>query len=151
MKLQFKNETRKLGDLRGYYQNPRTLSKKMYKKLVNSLKEFDLAEVPVINLDDTIIAGHQRVAVLIGLYGNDHIIDVRVPNRSLTEVEVRKYLLISNKISGSFDNDKLANWFDSEELMMGGFEMSDFGLEEQESSQGSEPKLCPNCGVNLND
>jgi hypothetical protein len=40
-----------------------------------SLKRFNLVEIPVINLDDQILAGHMRIAILIELGRGDEVID----------------------------------------------------------------------------
>jgi site-specific DNA-methyltransferase (adenine-specific) len=50
-----------------------------------SFKMFNLAEIPVINLNNQILVGHMRIAILIELGRGDELIDVRVPNKQLSK------------------------------------------------------------------
>ncbi len=52
-------------------------------------------------------------------------IEVRVPNRTLTDAEFRDYLLTSNRSGASWDFEKLAQDFDLEELLTAGFDSLD--------------------------
>jgi hypothetical protein len=71
--------------------------------LTRSLKKFNLVEVPAIDLDGKILAGHQRIKALQLLGRGGELIDVRVPNRKLTEKESKEYLIASNKLGGDWD------------------------------------------------
>lgn len=125
----FSNSTARLGDLMPWEKNPRTLSERQYEKLKQSLERFGTVEPPVINTDGTIVAGHQRIQTLIKLYGADHTIDVRIPDRLLTEEELEEYNIVSNAVHGSFDMEMLANEFDMSKLDEWGFQ--DFKLPEE--------------------
>lgn len=103
--MKWNNEKRKLGDLIGYEKNPRKLSEKQKEDLKKSIDKFDLVEVPAINTDNKIIAGHQRIKVLIDKYGLDYEIDVRVPEKKLSAAEYKEYLYRSNKNTGDWDWD----------------------------------------------
>lgn len=124
-KLLWKTEQRKVKDLLDHPNNPRTLSKKSHADLLKSFEEFDYVEIAAIDADNTIVAGHQRIHVMLELGWDEKEIDVRVPNRKLTTKEQRKYLLLSNKVTGDFDYDILANQFEVEELYDAGFEEKD--------------------------
>ena len=126
------NEKRKISQLIPTENNPRILTDKQKKDLVKSLSKFDLAEIPAINTNNFILAGHQRLKVLQELKG-DIEIDVRVPNRELTEKEANEYIIRSNKNTGSFDFDILANEWDQDELLSWGFESFEFGIEDNEN------------------
>ena len=125
-KLQWKTEVRKLSDLIPVSYNPRSLSDKQAKDLKKSLLKFNLAEIPVINLDNTILAGHQRCKILAQIEGKDFEIDVRVPNRQLTPEDADEYLIRSNKNSGEFDFELLENHFSTEDLVDWGFDEDEF-------------------------
>lgn len=127
-KLRWKTEKRKLYQLKGYEFNPRTLSDNEYAALKKSLERFDLAEIPAINTDNKIIAGHQRIKILSELYGGDHTIDVRVPNRKLTNKEFQEYNIRSNKNTGSWDFDILANNFEIDDLFDWGFKENELDI-----------------------
>lgn len=125
-KLHWTTEVRKLSDLIPVSYNPRSLSDKQAKDLKASLIHFSLAEIPVINLDNTILAGHQRCKILAQIEGKDFEIDVRVPNRQLTPEEADEYLIRSNKNSGEFDFELLENHFDTDDLIDWGFDEDEF-------------------------
>jgi hypothetical protein len=83
------------------------MNEKQAKELERSLKKFGLVEIPAIDQDNTLLAGHMRMATMIQLGRGDEEIDVRVPNRKLTEAEAKEYNLRSNKNTGEWDMDKL--------------------------------------------
>ena len=83
--IKWKSEKRKLKDLIPTQNNPRQLTEKEAADLKKSLQKFNLVEIPAINLDNKIISGHQRVSILLAEGRGDEEIDVRVPNRKLTE------------------------------------------------------------------
>lgn len=124
-KLLWTTEKRKVCELKDHPNNPRSLSKKSHADLLKSFDEFDYVELAAIDFDNTIVAGHQRVHIMLELGWSDREIDVRVPNRKLTTKEQRKYLLVSNKVTGDFDYDILANQFEIEELFDAGFVETD--------------------------
>ena len=152
-KLIWTTEKRKVGDLIDHPSNPRTLSKKAHSDLLKSFEEFDYVELAAIDFDNTIVAGHQRVHIMLELGWQDKEIEVRVPNRKLSEREQRKYLLVSNKVSGDFDYDILANEFEIEELLDAGFveedligHLSDTVEEKQEDEETKESnEECGDC------
>lgn len=125
MNIIFHNETRKVNDLIPYEHNPRQMSEKQVADLKKSLEKFNLAEVPVINVDNMIIAGHQRIKILQLLGRGEEEIDIRVPNRLLTEDEYKEYNIGSNVIKGDWDWGILANNFGMGELLNWGFDQSE--------------------------
>lgn len=124
-KLQWTTEKRKVKDLVPYAYNPRTLSLEKKEKLKASLEKFDLAEIPAVNTDNTIIAGHQRVVVLMEIGKGDQLIDVRVPNRALTESEFKEYNLRSNISIGEWDTDMILQEFETLDLEDLGLNLSE--------------------------
>lgn len=119
--IEWKTEKRFIGDLTPHPRNPRSISKRSYKNLCTSLEKYNYVELATINLDNTILAGHQRIHVLQDLGRGDEEIEVRVPNRQLSNKEADNYLLVSNKVTGDFDYDILADQWEEEELIEGGF------------------------------
>lgn len=124
-KLEWRTERRKVKDLVRYQKNPRKLSEAQLDGLKRSLKKFNLAELPAINTDGTLVAGNQRVLALSLLGREEEMIEVRVPNRQLTEAEFRDYLLTSNRSGGSWDFEKLCEDFSIDELLVAGFDSFD--------------------------
>ena len=123
-KLVWRTEQRLVKDLLPYEKNPRTISEKQLEDLKKSLKKFNLVEIPAIDTDGKIIAGHQRIKVLQILGRENEEIDVRVPNRKLTPKEYEQYMLTSNAVGGDWDFEKLKS-FDMEMLMDIGFSDDD--------------------------
>lgn len=154
-KITWKTEKRKISELIPNSNNPRKLTDKQYKDLKKSLTKFDLAEIPAINLDNTILAGHMRLKVLVELKGDDYEIDVRVPNRQLTPKEAEEYLIRSNKNSGDWDFDILANEFEIEDLKEWGFKSEELGIGfesvaddilKEDEKKNKKLIICPDCG-----
>jgi ParB-like chromosome segregation protein Spo0J len=134
-KLSWHNEKRKVKDLIPHEGNPRQMDERQAGELTKSIQKFNLAEIPAINTDDRIVAGHQRIHVLKRLGRGDEEIEVRVPSRKLTGAEAREYLLRSNRNVGAWDWSLLAN-FDEKELLGVGFSDEElamgFGLSDAE-------------------
>ena len=105
--LRWVTEKRKIKDLVPAEYNPRQMTEAQAKELRKSLTKFDLVEIPAVDRDGTILAGHMRLATLKDMGRGDEDIDVRVPNRKLTDEEAMEYNLRSNKNTGEWDMDKL--------------------------------------------
>lgn len=124
-KLSWRTEDRRISDLVPNINNPRSMTPKQVEDLKRSLLKFDLVELPVIDTDNTVVAGHQRLMAL-KLLGREHeSIPVRAPNRKLTKREYDQYLLTSNRVHGDWDWQKLADNFDIEILKTSGFDDTD--------------------------
>lgn len=130
--LVWHNEKRKVKDLVPYEFNPRKLSEEKKQLLINSIEKYNLAEVPAINTDNVIIAGHQRIKVLMEIGRGEEEIDVRVPNRLLTEVEFKEYNITSNIPVGFWDVDVLEEHFKDVNLEDLGLFMSEVFIPEEE-------------------
>jgi DNA modification methylase len=120
-KLIWRTEVRMVDELIPQTINPRTISDKQMSDLKKSLKKFGLAEIPAIDADGKILAGHQRIKALKLLDRGSKKIDVRVPNRKLTKAESDQYLIASNKLGGDWDFEALKS-FDLDLLTESGFE-----------------------------
>ena len=102
VKLQWTTEKRIVKELIPLDYNPRIRNEGKQKKLSQSIEEFDLVETPVINQDNHIIAGQRRWEAFHEAGRANEAIDVRVPNRMLTEEEVKRYNLLSNTHAGEW-------------------------------------------------
>jgi hypothetical protein len=111
-KLYWKTEQRFVKDLMIAEINPRKISQEQKEALTRSLEKFNLADIPVLNTDNTIISGNQRLQILYELGKGDEKIDVRVPNRKLNEEELKEYMLIANTHAGVFDVELLDAHFE---------------------------------------
>ncbi len=106
IKILWKTEKRKVKDLIPADYNPRKISDKERFDLKESIKEFSEVEPVVINTDNHLIGGHQRVSIYADLKIEE--IDVRIPNRQLNIEEEMRLNLRLNKNTGDWDHEKLA-------------------------------------------
>lgn len=120
--------------------NPRKMSDKQMSDLKKSITKFDLVEIPAVDYDGTILAGHQRIAALRLLGRGEEIIDVRVPNRKLTDEEAKQYLIGSNKVTGDWDFSLLKD-FNFDLLLESGFDETEIASFWDEDNE-SEPDDC---------
>lgn len=134
-KIAWKSEKRRLAVLRPMEENPRKASEKQRGDVMESIQRFNLADPFIINTDNKVVGGNLRLDEMIKKFGVEHTVDVRVPDRKLTEKQVRELNLRLNKNTGEWDFDilKTMDWnvlndvgFDSEELEAA------FGLEVNE-------------------
>ena len=124
IKMSWRTVQRRVNDLLANPRNPRTLDDSQREALTKSLNTFGLAEIPAVNTDNQILAGHQRVKVLQLLGRGEELIDVRIPSRPLTKKEADQYLLTSNAVHGSWNFDLLKS-FPSDLIFDIGFDDSD--------------------------
>jgi DNA modification methylase len=127
--MKWHTEKRKINDLIPYEHNPRQMTEKQVEDLKKSLEKFDLVEIPAINTDNMILAGHQRLKIMQLLGRGEEEIDVRVPDRLLDKKEVQEYNIRSNKNTGEWNFDELANSFDTQELIDWGFDEKDLKID----------------------
>lgn len=129
--IEWHTEQLKVSQLVPCDYNPRKITQERMEKLKRSLEKFNLAEIPAVNVDYTIIAGHQRVKALMDLGKGDDVIDVRVPNRALTETEFKEYNLISNISIGYWDTDILEECFSDIDLLDLGLDIDSIEIPEE--------------------
>ena len=108
-KIIWRNEKRKLAELNPATYNPRQLTEKQAADLAKSLERFALADPIVINANNTIIGGHQRINIL-RQRNPDQEVDVRLPSRLLSAEEEQELNIRLNKNLGEWDFDALANF-----------------------------------------
>lgn len=163
MSFTWKNETRKTSDLVPADYNPRKLTEKQRAGLTRSLEKFGFVEPIIINKDRTIISGHQRIKVCADL--GIETVDVRVPSKQLTKGakgEEGELNIILNKIRGDFDALLLKENFDTEDLLLWGFEQEEIQaitgefnfknkeIEEEDLKESEhDEKKCPQCGYSF--
>lgn len=134
------NETRKVSELKPYEKNPRKIGDKEKLDLFESINRMDLADVIVIDTDNTIVSGHQRYYILMTMGRGEDIIDVRVPNRKLTDKEFQEYNIRANKNTGEDDRNILKENFEYRDLLEWGYksEELDHFFEAQEDDFDEE-------------
>lgn len=123
--LSWSTQTRIAESLIPNSDNPRIINPHMVEQLKKSVERFNIVELVVIDTDDRVLVGHQRLAILKLLGREKEEIEVRVPSRKLSKKEYDEYLLISNRVHGEFDMQKLLENFDIETLLGAGFDDTD--------------------------
>lgn len=89
--------------------NPRKITRKKASELQESLETLGDFGIIVIDENDNIISGHQRVDALQALYGDDHeVLCKRLVGYS--KPELKAINIKANTHSGDWDLDKLAEW-----------------------------------------
>ena len=119
-----KIEKVKISELKQAEYNPRRMTKKQYEDLKASLEKFGLVDPIIINSDNTVIGGHQRLKIVREL-GASEVPTVRV---NLSKEDEKELNIRLNKNTGEFDLDILANNFDMEELKDWGFKDIELGF-----------------------
>jgi len=115
----WKNEIRKVADLIPADYNPRKITEVKKEELKKSLERLGMIMPIIINTKNVIVGGHQRISLLADL-GIEEV-DVRVPNRELTDQEEKEANLTTNISKGEFDWDKLLNNFTFDIMNIAGF------------------------------
>ena len=129
-KLTWHTEKRRLGDLIEWDKNPRQLKDHDAEHLKKSLDAFGVADPLIINTDNRIIGGHMRRRIMLKSgYKPDDLVDVRVPERELTEREAEELAIRLNKNTGDWDFDALANNFELDDLLEWGFDKQELDLD----------------------
>lgn len=139
---------RKVNDLIPYEKNPRILTEAKKANLIASLEKFGLAEIPAINKDNTLLAGHQRMKVMQLLGKGEEIIDVRRPNRQLNQKEVKEYNITSNISAGEWDVQLLESDFADIELGELGLDLAELDIKpsrltDEELNEVPDPPKIP--------
>jgi len=154
--INWKLERKSIKDLLKFQKNPRSLSKEQFQHLKKSIESFGLIDKPIVNTDNTIIGGHQRIKVLKGKGITE--IECWVPDHQLSTQEIQELNIRLNKNSGEWDWDILANEFEIPELLDWGFSPDELVGATQNIEDEDKPKkpkkndlpvTCPHCGAEL--
>ena len=119
-----KIEKVKIAELNPAEYNPRRMTNKQYEDLKNSLEKFGLVDPIIINADNTVVGGHQRLRIMREL-GAELVPVVRV---NLSKEDEKELNIRLNKNTGEFDLDVLANNFEVDELKDWGFKDIELGF-----------------------
>lgn len=107
VKAEAKFERRKLGDLKNWEHNPRTILKEEYERLKAQVTELGNYKTLLVNQDNIVLGGNQRLHAFIEMFGKDHEVMCGVVTTA-DEAEMLKYALSDNDQAGTTDELKLA-------------------------------------------
>ncbi|MEO5928224.1 MAG: site-specific DNA-methyltransferase [Patescibacteria group bacterium] len=117
-------ESVKISDLRPAEYNPRSISERELSKLTESIRVFGFVDPVIVNADNTVIGGHQRIKAGERL-GMAEVPCIRV---DVPKDRERALNLALNRISGEWDMDllaKLLSELDTESRRLSGFDESE--------------------------
>ena len=96
-----KIENKLITDLKPATYNPRQISTKQYNDLKESVKRFGLVDPIIINKDNTVVGGHQRLKIAKEL----KYIDIECVVLDLSKAEERELNIRLNKNTGGLCRD----------------------------------------------
>jgi ParB-like chromosome segregation protein Spo0J len=99
-------EKRKVSELKFYPGNPRKISPETLEKLKNSIKEFGIVDPLVINKNNEVIGGNQRLKAIREL----GITEVDCVVVDLSKSKEKALNVALNKIQGEFDEELLKSF-----------------------------------------
>lgn len=139
--LAFVNATRTPNELIEFDKNPRKISAAKKKQLADLVRKYGMISTPVVDADNTLVSGHQRIKVLQLIGEGDKPIDVRIANRKMTQAEFKEVNLIENAKFGEWDTELLQQEFTE---FLDEFDFGiDFGALEKEIAQATGPQETP--------
>lgn len=118
---------RKVNDLMPLSINPRKISEAKRMKMIESIQRFNLVDIPVVDFDNMVVSGHQRLRAMQAIGRGEEEIDVRMPNRKLTDRELKDYNVLANSHFGEFDMEIFEEFFGDVDLEGLGLDLS-FGV-----------------------
>ena len=109
MKKRIESCRMKAGDLKTEFGNPRKIAKNKLAELEESLSTYGDFGIFLIDEENNVIAGNQRLKAVLNLYGPDFEIDCKqligYSRQELREINVK-----DNTHAGTWDLDVLADW-----------------------------------------
>jgi hypothetical protein len=142
-----------VASLKDHPKNPRQIKKEHLRQLEQLIKKFGLIDKPIVNMDRTIIGGHQRIKILKKMKAKN--VECWVPDVQLDQADIDHLCIGLNLNQGSWDYDILANewepldlleWGFTEEQLLGVCKQAEEVESEDQPKAGKKKKCCPNCG-----
>lgn len=103
----------RVGDLKGYESNPRTITSEKFESLKKSIENKGIFKPLILKHDRaTLLGGNQRQLAILKQVPVDFQVWAMVPPREMSEEEYKDIVLLDNSHYGEFDLDIIANEFD---------------------------------------
>jgi hypothetical protein len=133
MKLKWNTKIINMDEIRVSEINPRKWERKQIKEMNDSIEQFGYTRLIMLDFDNVIVAGNLCFYTLKNIRNQSGKIEVRYPNRKLTEAEFKKYMVIDNKMAeNKWDYDILKDSFSESDLKEWGFAQDVIGGKVQE-------------------
>jgi len=111
MKINWSTKKVKIKDLIPNEKNPRKIKGASFENLKRKIENLGLFTIPTVCEKGILLTFHQRLKALISLGYGEELIDVRYPDRELSEEEKKQITLASNINDGVWDIDILKSDF----------------------------------------
>jgi hypothetical protein len=111
MKINWNTKQVKIKDLIPNEKNPRKIKGASFENLKRKIENLGLFTIPTVCEKGILLTFHQRLKALISLGYGEKLIDVRYPDRELSEEEKKQITLASNINDGVWDIDILKSDF----------------------------------------
>ena len=99
----------KAGDIKTGFGNPRKITKKKLEELEQSFEIFGDFGIYLVDEENNVIAGNQRLKVVLRMYGPDTLLDCK-RLIGYSQEELRAINLKDNVHAGTWDFDMMADW-----------------------------------------
>ena len=135
----FKIQEVEVVKLSEWQNNPRIHSEKGVEDLKNSIGRFGLAVFLYCDSDLTIVGGHARKKALIALGVKK--VKCWVAQEKLSDEDFKAVALLSNRVYSAFNQEKLNDSVEANDLVEYGFEVDevDFEVDETEFEEEATP------------
>lgn len=110
-------------------------------RLKEKIESLGIFEIPTIDVNNDLLTFNKRYHILMSVGRSEEEIDVRVPDRPLTELERKQIIINSNVHEGEWDRKILEDVFADIDIESLGIDTSDWELpaELQEEEKKPEP------------
>lgn len=132
--------TIRAGDIKEFLGNPRKVKKKRLEDLKASVESYGNFGILVIDEKNRIIAGNQRLKVIIELYGKDYEVECK-KLYGYSDAELKAINIKDNTHAGEWDLDLLASWTADIEKDLG--QLSEPEVPDVEERKIEEMELLP--------
>ncbi len=115
--LEWTTEKRLVKDLIPLEKNPfGRISEEKKQRLADKLRRLGVYQIPTIDLNNELLTFNKRRHILVAIGRGEEIIDVRVPNRALSQQERQEVILSDNVHEGEWDRQILEDLFSDIDL-----------------------------------
>lgn len=144
VELTWRTEQRKIKELVPLERNPfGKINREKKKRLENKITRLGVFEIPTIDLNNDLLTFNKRAHILVALGRGEETIDVRVPERPLTEDERKEIILASNVHEGEWDELILKEDFSD-------IDLGEVGVEEAETQAKDISQSIENEEIEIN-